>query len=180
MQGKEGKKIRDVAIVKVDYAKSRGAAKANIRYIEHRRGRDNAKITRTLFGSYGQMGREQAYGIIDQAEAGSRFFRIKISPDPSIEDAKRDLLLREITEHIMDTLEKHIGKPVAWVGAVHDDHTPLRHVHALAIVRERLLPVQLMRQSATEACLAQRKERDLGREQQERREQEGGEWERER
>ena len=168
-----------MAIVKVDYAKSKGAAKANIRYIEHRPGKDKAKITRTLFGAYGQMRRKQAYELIDMVSAGSRFFRIKMSPDPAKEDTKRDLLLREVTEEIMDALEKQIGKPVAWVAAIHADHTPLRHVHILAIVNERLLPVQQMRQTATKACLEQRNERDLAREH-EARDREGGEWERER
>lgn len=168
-----------MAIVKVDYAKSRGAAKANIRYIEHRPGKDKAKITRTLFGVYGRMERKQAYELIAMAAAGSRFFRIKMSPDPAKEDTKQDLLLREVTEEIMDALEKQIGKPVAWVAAIHADHTPLRHVHILAIVKERLLPVQQMRQTATKACLEQRNERDLAREH-EARDREGGEWERER
>jgi hypothetical protein len=45
-----------MAIVKATYTKSRTAAKAAIRYIEHRPGRDQAKITRTLFGSDGGMG----------------------------------------------------------------------------------------------------------------------------
>ncbi len=38
-----------MAIVKATYTKSRGGAKASIRYIEHRPGKDGDKITRNLF-----------------------------------------------------------------------------------------------------------------------------------
>jgi hypothetical protein len=172
-----------VAVIRLNFVKKgrneRAAAKANIRYIEHRRGKEGAKIRRTLFGAGGQMSRLQAYEIIDQAAAGSTFFRIKICPDPEKEDAKRDLLLREITEQTM-ALEDKIGKPVTWVAAIHDDHTDKRHVHVLAITKARLLPAQAMIQTATQACREQRKELDIGREQQHTREQEGEEWERER
>ena len=57
-----------MAIVKATYTKSSGGAKASIRYIEHRPGKDNAKIKRTLFGIDGAMGRWQAYRMIDEAD----------------------------------------------------------------------------------------------------------------
>jgi len=117
--------------------------------------------------------------MIDQADAGSTFFRVKICPDPEKEDAKRDLLLREITAKTM-AIEEKVGKPVTWVAAIHDDHTDKRHVHVLAITKARLLPAQAMIQTATQACREQRQELDLAREQQQEREQEGDEWERER
>ncbi len=102
-----------------------------------------------------------------------------MSPDPTREDtAQQDLLLREITAKTM-ALEEQLGTPVAWIGAIHADHTPIRHVHVLAIATARFLPVQAMRQAATAACLEQRRELDLAREQHQGREQEGDEWERE-
>jgi hypothetical protein len=64
-----------MAIVKATYTKSRAGAKASIRYIEHRPGKDGAKITRNLFGIDGLMGRDQAYRLIDEAEKGSVFYR---------------------------------------------------------------------------------------------------------
>src|SRR2546421_12752883 len=157
-----------MAIVKATYTKSRGGAKASIRYIEHRPGKDNEKVTRTLFGSDGGMGRWQAYQMIDEAEKGSYFFRFVISPDPKQEDTAKDLHLREITEKTMQMLEERLHKQVAWVAAEHDDHAPHRHVHVVAVVPGRLQvrDFQAMRQAATAAALAQRHERDLAREQQ--------------
>ncbi len=168
-----------MAIVKVNYTRKEGSAKATIRYMQHRAGKDKAKVTRTLFGSDGLMGRWEAYRMIDSAEKGSTFFRIIINPDVKTEDTKRDLTLREVTQRTIHALEEQLQKTVSWVGVVHADHTPQRHVHAIVIVKERLLPVQVLRHVATDACLEQRHERDLAREKTER-EQEGAEWERER
>src|SRR5437660_3873927 len=157
--------MTDMAIFKATYTKSSGGAKASIRYIEHRPGKDNAKMNRILFGMDGGMGRWQAYTMIDEAERGSLFFRFVISPDPKQEDTERDLFLREITEKTMLSLEDRIQRNVSWVAAAHDDHAPHRHVHIVAVVPGRLhvQDFQLLRQTATQAALAQRQERDLAR-----------------
>src|SRR5436309_8371760 len=157
-----------MAIIKATYTKSSAGAKASIRYIEHRPGKDNEKVTRTLFGSDGAMGRWQAYRMIDEAEKGSLFFRFVISPDPKREDTGKDLFLREVTEKTMLSLEERLHKQVSWVAAEHDDHAPHRHVHVVAVVPGRLQvrDFQAMRQAATAAALVQRHERDLVREQQ--------------
>src|SRR5437764_14439274 len=99
-----------MAVFVMNFTKSRGAAKANIKYIQHRPGKDRAKVTRTLFVWDGAMGRYEAYRLVDEAEAGSSFFRIKISPDPKIEDTKRDLSLLEVTETIMQTYQERIKR----------------------------------------------------------------------
>ena len=168
-----------MAIVKASFTKSSAGAKASIRYIEHRPGKDNEKVTRTLFGSDGGMGRWQAYKMIDEAEKGSLFFRFVISPDSKGEDTGKDLFLREVTEQTMLSLEEQLQKEVSWVAAVHDDHAPHRHVHVVAVVPHRLqvLDFQAMRQAATAAALAQRHELDLVREQQEHSREEA-QWER--
>src|SRR6266851_5088731 len=160
----------NMAIVKATYTKSSGGAKASIRYIEHRPGKDGEKITRNLFGSDGLMGRYAAYGMIDEAEKGSFFYRFAISPDPKAEDTDKDLFLREITQQMMQSLEDRLHTQVQWVAAAHDDHAPHRHVHIVAVVPERLQvqDFQTMRTTATAACLEQRHQRDLAREQQER------------
>ncbi len=64
---------------------------------------------------------------------------------------------------------------------MHDDHAPHRHVHIVALVPGRLnvQDFQVMRLTATEAALFQRKERDLARWQKER-EREEVQWEQER
>jgi hypothetical protein len=152
-----------MAIVKATYTKSSRGAKASIRYIEHRPGKDNAKMNRILFGMDGAMGRWQAYQMIDEAERGSLFFRFVISPDPKHEDTERDLFLREITEKTMLSLEDRIHRDVHWVAAIHDDHAPHRHVHVVAVVPGRLhvQDFQAMRTTATAEGVAQRQERDL-------------------
>jgi hypothetical protein len=169
-----------MAVVKANYTRSRKGAKANIRYIMHRPGRDGSKVTRSLFGRDAAVSRREAYETIDTAPKGSVFFRLKISPDPKTEDTKRDLPLREITERTMSTVEERVRKPVAWIGAIHADHTPIRHVHVLAVVQGRIntTDLQALREAATTACQEQRRQRDHVRALQQQREEE--QWERQR
>src|SRR5713226_3547959 len=111
----------NMAIVKATYTKSSAGAKAGVRYIEHRPGKDGANIHRTLFNGDGAMGRWQAYRMIDEADKGSFYFRLVISPDPKREDTGKDLFLREITEHTMLSLEERLQKQVQWVAVEHND-----------------------------------------------------------
>jgi hypothetical protein len=169
-----------MAIVKASYTKKKQAAKASIRYIEHRPGKDNAKTSRTLFGSDGAMERVHAYELIDQASKGSSFFRFVISPDPAQEDSEKDLHLWDVTQKTMHALQDRLHKPLVWVAAEHTDHTPHRHIHIVAVVHGRLQreDFQMLRHAATEACLEQRSERDLLREHHARSEREGAQRER--
>jgi len=156
-------------IVKSNYTRKGGTAKASVRYIENRPGKDGAKLQRTLFNADGKVAKGDAYTMIDQADKHSYFFRLVISPDPRAEDRDRNLSLRELTEKTMASLEDRFQQPLQWVAAVHADHTDNRHIHALAIVPERLqVPdFQRMRSAATEEALAQRHQLDLAREQNE-------------
>ena len=165
----------NMAIVKTTYTKSSGAAKAAIRYIEHRPGREGEKVKRELYGSDGSMERGEAYRMIDAAGKGTVFFRFVISPDPVKEDTEKDLLLTEITVQTMQTLEERLQNHVSYVAVEHDDHAPHRHVHILALVKGRLntQDFQALRTTATGAARSQRQERDLARAQQQ---QEGGQW----
>jgi hypothetical protein len=164
-----------MAIVKATYTKSSGAAKAAIRYIAHRPGREGEKVKRELYGKDGSMARGEAYQMIDAAEKGTVFFRFVISPDPVKEDTEKDLLLTEITIQTMQTLEERLQNHVSYVAVEHDDHAPHRHVHVLALVSGRLntQDFQALRTTATQAALSQRQERDMARQQQQ---QEGGQW----
>src|SRR5437899_665778 len=103
-----------MAVLRINFVRKDGnekrAAKANIKYIQCRRGRENERMVRTLFSVGGELTRAQAYRMIDEAEVGSTFFRIKICPDPEKEDKNHDLLLREITAKTM-ALEEQLGKP---------------------------------------------------------------------
>ncbi len=155
-----------MAIIKASYTRKGGGAKASVRYIENRPGKDGAKLQRTLFTADGKMERGEAYTMIDQAAKGSYFFRLVISPDPKSEDSDKQLSLRELTEQTMQSLEDRFQHPVQWVAVIHADHTEHRHVHAIAIVPKRLQvqDFQRMRSAATEEALAQRRQLDLIRE----------------
>jgi hypothetical protein len=164
----------DMAIVKATYTKSRGGAKAAIRYIQHRKNREQGNVTRELYGATGVIKRQDAYQMIDDAEKGTIFFRFVISPDQHTEDSAKDLHLQTLTAQTMLALEAQLGKPVPFAAAIHDDHTDLRHVHLIACVQGRLNTThfQAMRETATHEALQQRQERDQQREQQQR----GGQW----
>lgn len=158
-----------MAIIKASYTRKGGNAKASVRYIENRPGKDGAKLRRSLFTAEGIVERGEAYTMIDQAAKGSYFFRLVISPDPKSEDGDKQLSLRELTEQAMQSLEDRFQHPVQWVAVIHADHAEHRHVHAIAIAPQRLQvqDLQRMRSAATEEALEQRRQFDLAREQRE-------------
>jgi hypothetical protein len=135
-------------------------AKENVRYIQHRAGKDKERVMRPLFTSDSPMTRLEAYQFIDEAPKGTHFYTVILSPDPKTEDISYDLDMRAITTITMQTLEEIVGAPVIWVAAVHDDHTDKNHVHALAAVNRRLNTPELnrIREATTDACLEQRRE----------------------
>ena len=159
-----------MAIVKASYTRKGGTAKASVRYIQNRPGKDGTKCQRTLFTADGRVERVEVYDMIDQADKNSYFFRLVISPDPEREDGDKHLALREITERTIQSLEDRFQKPLQWVAAIHADHAEHRHVHAIAIVPERLnvQDFQRMRNAATEEALEQLRHLDLIREARER------------
>lgn len=152
----------DMAIFKATYTNKAKGAKAHIRYIQNRRGKDHEKISRMLFGIDGKMERTEAYRMIDERRKGSVFYRLILNFDAEKEDTHKDLYTPAITLQTMLGVENRVGQPVQWVAATHDDHTPLRHVHILAILPRKLqvYDLQAIRQVATEAAREQRKERD--------------------
>jgi hypothetical protein len=159
-----------MAVVKANYVKKgegeRDRAKATIRYIQHRPGKDQERKSRNLFGIDGYMGRWQAYGVVDDAPKGRYFYRLVMSPDPETEDKPRDLPLREIFDTTMQLLEARLDQQIHWIAAIHDDHTDKRHIHALAVVKGRLNREDLdaLIKSATQEAQLQREARDLIRE----------------
>src|SRR5438067_514075 len=153
-----------MAVVKANYVrKGRGereTAKANIRYIQERPGRDKEKLSRPLFNNAGFLGRLEAYQFIDEmAKEGRYFYRLKLSPDPSKEDTKRDLNMQKLTRQMMKRLEKRFKTTIPWAGALHDDHTDIRHVHILAALPRRLQKHELeaLIREATTICREQRR-----------------------
>jgi hypothetical protein len=171
-----------MAVVKTNYVRrgkvGNAKAKDNVRYIQHRPGKDNERVMRPLFTSDGPMTRLEAYQFIDAAPKGTHFYTIIINPDPKTEDIHKDLDMRHIATTTMQSIEEIVGTPVIWVAAVHDDHTDKNHVHALAAVNRRLNTPELnqIREATTNACLEQRRELDRTLERQSR-EQGRGEWE---
>src|SRR3712207_9407269 len=97
-----------MAVIKASFTRSHGAAKAYVRYISHRPGKDGERTTRELFGMDGGLSRLQAYRMIDRGGRGTRFYRIALSPDPRREDQLKDLDLREITEQTMMQLQARL------------------------------------------------------------------------
>ncbi len=155
-----------MAVVKAKYAKNKQAAKAHVRYIQNRRGKDGEKKQRTLFGHDGGAERQQAYELIDEAKTETMFYKIMISPDPKTEDIDQNLNLWKITTKTIEELEKRLQqKNIQFVAAVHNDHKPHRHIHIVACIEGRLnIPdLQSLRLSATQAAIFQRKELDLAR-----------------
>jgi hypothetical protein len=154
-----------VAIVKVSYTRSRKKIKASVRYIQHRPGQDGERLIRSLFGRDGPISRDEVYDLIDKAVKGTTFFRLILSPDPRREDTDRDLNLRELTQQLLLKLSEAIKQDIEWVAALHDDHAPHRHVHVIALIKGKLTRehFRLLRETATELGLFQRRERDLAR-----------------
>jgi len=159
----EGRQNR--LIIKANYVKrdrdARGRAKATIRYIQHRRDREEERVTRDLFSFDGSLSRETAYQMIDAAPEKRRYYyRIIISPDPRREDSYKDLSLRNLTIETMLKLEERLGHPIQFIAAIHDDHSPHRHVHTLVIHNGRRLTradFAMLRNYGKQRALTQRR-----------------------
>jgi hypothetical protein len=157
-----------VAVIKANYVKrgrgDRRRAKDNLRYITHRRDREGIKITRDLFGFDGSLSKLTVYRMVDEApKKGTYFYRMILSPDPRREDRYKDLDLRNLTIATMLKLEERYGKPIQFVAAIHDDHAPHRHVHALVILNGRRLTrsdFASLRDHARNRALTERRFRD--------------------
>ena len=155
-------------IIKANYCKrdntDRRRAIDNVRYIMHRRDREGNRVTRDLFGFEGLVTKDTAYRMISEApKKGRYYYRMIISPDPRREDRYKDLDLRTLTRATMLKLEERYGKSIQFVAAVHDDHAPHRHVHALVILNGRRLTrgdFAALRDHARNRALTQRRYMD--------------------
>ena len=109
------------------------------------------------------MGRLEAYSLIDEAKDGSFFYRFVLSPDPAIEDTKRDLDMQQLTYKTMQTLDKRLQTTLLWVAALHEEHAPHRHVHIIAAIPRRLTMKDFvrLRLAATRESVQQRRALDL-------------------
>src|SRR5688572_10032544 len=176
---RNNRNVSTMAIVRAHYTRSRSKIKATLRYIVHRPGREGERLTRELFGSFEEaISKEDAYRLID-AQRGMTFFHVKLNFHPTREDRRKDLNLRDITRQSMVALEKRLQRPIRFLAVEHNDHTALRHIHALVLVKlsrgERIGrdDWKACREAATEQARFQRRaldvvrrfQRDLQREQ---------------
>jgi hypothetical protein len=164
-----------MAIVKNNYVKrgsgQRDRVKASLRYIAHRPGKEGARMYRELFGYDGVMEKEQAYRMFDAAQKGTNFFRLVISTDPKREDTYKDLQMRAIAMKTIQHLEEklHLEGKIQFVAAIHNDHTNIRHIHAIVLVpkklsKEEFKVFQDLKHAATAEALSQRQQLDQVRE----------------
>ena len=145
-------------------------AKKSVRYIVHRRDREQTTITRALYDKYGITDKHAAYEAIDSAGERGRLtvLRTVISPDPIREDANRDLDLRLLAEATMRRLQLRLkDKFLQYFAAIHTDHSNNRHIHVLLLLEKgRLSKADLaaLRQAATGNAREQRRLLDQTRE----------------
>jgi hypothetical protein len=102
--------------------------------------------------------------MIDEApKKGRYYYRMIVSPDPRREDRYKDLDLRALTRTTMLKLEERYGTPIQFIAAIHDDHSPHRHVHTLVILNGRRLTradFASLRAHARNRSLTQRRYKD--------------------
>jgi predicted Zn-ribbon and HTH transcriptional regulator len=127
-----------MAIVKAKYIRGKSRIKAHLRYITHRRGFDEERITRPLFGRDGPLSKLQIYAMIDAARPGAVFQKFVINFHPVKEDTYKDLNLWELTRNTLEHIKTQPGDSVPFVATIHDDHTLLRHIRGFFIVEGRL------------------------------------------
>jgi hypothetical protein len=153
-----------MAIVKVKYTRDPIKIKEHLRYIVHRPGKDREHMTRELFDAYDRSDKVYAYELID-ATKSPLFFKIILNFDAKKEDKFKDLDLQHITRQTLSQMQRLIGRDVPFVAVIHDDHTPLRHVHAIAMVWGKIAKadfqkLKTLRLTATEEARSQRRLRD--------------------
>jgi hypothetical protein len=159
-----------MAIFRITSRTRRAAlAKKSIRYIVHRRSREQSTITRTLYDQYGITDKDAAYSRIDRTGEWGTCFRTVISPDPAVEDSNRDLDLRLLTEATMQALRLRLkDKAFAYFAAIHTDHTNNRHIHVLLLLKKHRLSkadLKALRNAATANAQKQRHILDKSQEQ---------------
>jgi hypothetical protein len=144
-------------------------AKKSIRYIVHRRSREQPTIARTLYDPAGITDKDAAYSQIDRTGAWGTCFRTVISPDPALEDSNRDLDLRLLTEATMQALRLRLkDKAFAYFAAIHTDHSNNRHIHVLLLLKKHRLSkadLKALKGAATENAREQRRLLDKTQEQ---------------
>jgi hypothetical protein len=153
-----------MAIVKMSYTRDPIQIKEHLRYIVHRPGKNREAVTRELFDAFDTTNKTHTYELID-ATRHPLFFKFIINFDAKKEDTCKDLDLQLITRKTLLEMERRIGRDVPFVAVMHDDHTPLRHIHAIGMVQGKIAKADFQKLktlwlTATEEARSQRRMRD--------------------
>ena len=126
-----------MAIVKAYFTRSSEKIKKTLNYIVHRPGREGEKLNREIFGHTEEsIRKEDAYRRLT-AGAGMTFFHLKFNFHSEQEDTRKDLNLRDITRQSIAALEERLQRTIRFLAVEHNDHTDLRHIHAIILVNLR-------------------------------------------
>ena len=154
-----------MAIVKAHFTRSSGKIKKTLNYIVHRPGREGEKLNRELFGDIEEtIEKEDAYRFIEAR--GMTFFHLKLNFHPTQEDTRKDLNLRDITRQSIAALEERLQRTIRFLAVEHNDHTDLRHIHAIMRVKLRrgerigIEDWKVCREAASEQARLQRRALD--------------------
>ena len=125
-------------------------------------------MTRELFDAFDRTDKAHAYELID-ATKHPLFFKFILNFDAKKEDIFKDLDLQHITRKTLREMERLIGRDVPFVAVMHDDHTDLRHIHAIGMVQGKIAKadfqkLKTLRLTATAEARALRRQRDRVRE----------------
>jgi hypothetical protein len=151
------------AVVKARYgrgAEAIASAKDHVRYMVHRPDGWGNVQHRDLWGNL-EVDKQAAYAELDQA--GGYVYRFVLSPDPRDQDVDQALDLRSWGEAAMEQAEaEHPG--LRWFAVEHQDQDH-RHVHAVALSRQRLDvdDFRQMRAAADDNAREQLRQRDRAR-----------------
>src|SRR5919202_1103262 len=157
-----------MAIVKLKYVRGRAAMRAHLRYIIHRPGKEQGRVTRELFHhNYLSVSKQEAYDLINNAPRGTIFYKMTINFHPLREDTHKDLDLQHIASLTVREMQARIGRIVPFIATIHDGHarTALRHIHAICLVQGRLCKedfakLKTLWQTVTSEVRLQRRIRD--------------------
>jgi len=124
-----------MAIVKASFTRASEKVKKILNYIVHRPGREGEELNRELFGDWEEsIQKAEAYRRIN-ASAGMTYFHVKLNFHAIQEDTWKDLNLRDITRQTITVLEERFQRTIRFLAVEHNDHTPLRHIHAIVFVK---------------------------------------------
>jgi hypothetical protein len=159
-----------MGVVKLNFIPRGKTAKAQaletLGYNGTRPGKDGEEIDRKLFGhGGGEYTSQQTVQMIYDSPVNTYFFRMMNSPDPKTENKDRKLDLRLHTTQLVEWLERRLNREIPFIGAEHNDHTDIPHVHAILLIprrgREMLIDRAMIKdliEYATKMALEQQKD----------------------